>query len=558
VYVRVPALRISGLGTHGAHAQNVERDLHRWLVNLHNLRLQPYFIQMELFDYKSCTVVLKDVPIVAPHELFSAMFHKGPNVFQRCMLGECPPSVVGEFWENAMMQPWGPVHPAARDPSVLDETYPLVFHYDGAEAYTNAEAHIWSMSSLFTTGNALDCKFIVCLLMNNLIPTPELQHKAHTSICNFIAWSLEHGLHGRGPLTGYLGEQFIRFSYRESLAGKWLADGRRCCFGGLKADRKAVASLHGYSRNYLSTFMCEGCFAVRTFKHAPKSFNFASFFPTAPWRSTVLSHASFMCLDGWKSPWAKVPGWHLQLNFEDLMHNTLLGHAGDAICSIVASWFDDGLLGGASDEIRMETLGVEFRLWCMANTLKCPSGLFGLSIFGLEKRGLYPTMHTRVKAAHVRILLSFIASKAVEVCSGSSESKIRTTMIWALADFFHCLDHGSRWLTYEEQQRALQSGRLYLQTYQHLASDYLRRRIPNYKIRPKAHYFDHQILTQIEASGLNPRHVHCFGDEDFMGCVTKIAKRTSSQTTSLRTLQRWLLFVGQRWDQFACSDSWTM
>ena len=72
----------------------------------------------------------------------------------RRMLGDRPETILEEFWERALCQPWASAHPVTRDPSALHETYPLLFHYDGAEAYTNAEAHIWSMGSfLARVGN---------------------------------------------------------------------------------------------------------------------------------------------------------------------------------------------------------------------------------------------------------------------------------------------------------------------------------------------------------------------------------------------------------------------
>ncbi len=59
------------------------------------------------------------------------------------------------------------------------------------------------------------------------------------------------------------------------------------------------------------------------------------------------------------------------------------------------------------------------------------------------------------------------------------------------------------------------------------------------------------ILRQIEASGVNPRHTHCFMDEDYMGRVARLAKHTPGTNTSLRTVQRWLLFLAQRWEALA-------
>ena len=134
--------------------------------------------------------VPQQVPMLAPHELFSAMYSAGMDVFRRCALGDRPFAVVSEYWEWAMQQPFGVVHPATQDPAVLDQMLPLVFHYDGAEAYTNEEAHIWSMGSFFAPRDVWDARYLVCVIMNVHVCEPELLHGAHEAVCRFLAWSL--------------------------------------------------------------------------------------------------------------------------------------------------------------------------------------------------------------------------------------------------------------------------------------------------------------------------------------------------------------------------------
>ena len=262
----------------------------------------------------------------------------------------------------------------------------------------------------------------------------------------------------------------------------------------------------------------------------------------------MISHETYMMSEG-NSPWQQVPGWNLLLNFEDLMHNALLGHAGDAICSVLRDLLDERLLGGDTEAHAIETLSVEFRLWCGMNIIRYPTGMFTLQALGLHENSSYPGMQSRVKAAHVRIMIPFVALKARELCTNTWESQLRSTMIRSLAAFFHCLDHAGKWLNFMEQKHALHCGNLYLASYHQLAVLNFDRRRLNYKVRPKCHYFCHQILGQIEGSALNPRHVHCFADEDFMGRVAKLAKRTPGLNTSMRTTQRWLLYLAQRWHQ---------
>ena len=363
-------------GGHGQHPQNIERDAHRWLRCLHNLQLEPYQIRMRLYNPRLCDIVETSVPVLAPHEIMWAVHRKGPQLVQRVMLGDNPPSIVAEWWDRAMMEPWGSVHPAASDPSSLDDMFPLLFHYDGAEAYTNQEAHIWSCGSCFaSSGSVYDGKWLLCAIMNMNAPTDELMSGVHDSMCKFIAWSLKYGMTGIAPSRGYYDEPFLRGSLRAFMSNKPL--GMKCCFGGLKADRKASVCVHGFRRNWMSTFICESCLAVRPGKRNPGFFSWGYFGEKAPWRTTMVSHDAYMQSEG-ASPWRNVPGWHMLLNHEDLMHNALQGHAGDAVVSTIKDLLIHQVLPGDSWEECISTLGVEFRIWCKTHGVKHPGGLWGL------------------------------------------------------------------------------------------------------------------------------------------------------------------------------------
>lgn len=202
------------------------------------------------------------------------------------------------------------------------------------------------------------------------------------------------------------GVPFAPGSRRANVVGTPLAGGWRFCFGGLKADRKAHTTLHRFSQNYSATWLCERCMAVRPFKKAPLMFSFGNLQRMAPWSSTILTHEArvdreiyvsvtttqgrghmhqthstyienqaYVRMEG-LSHWLQVPGWHLHLCFEDLMHNALLGHAGDAIASAMQELVDTGCLPGASVEESFRQLGLEFRVWstfmCLPVARKTP------------------------------------------------------------------------------------------------------------------------------------------------------------------------------------------
>ncbi len=395
----------SGLGCSGAWPQNVERDLHRWLRNLYGTELEPHWIEMDLMNTVTLEVAPTLVPIIAPHELLAAMYLKNVSVFMTCVFGQdASPHIVSEFWERAVEQPWFSHHPATDYIDHLEKIIPLLFHYDGAESYTNQECHIFSSSSFFAeSGCIFDVKWLICCLMNSCIPTKSLQEACHDRIAEFIQWSLEAGLRGKYPETDFHGKSFRESSYSFRRRGTDLPGGWRCTFGGFKADRKASMQVHRFRHNYLATYMCETCYAVRPFAKAPKKYQFENFAPGAPWRGTTITHGEYLRSEG-LSPWRRVRGWDLRLNFEDLMHNVLLGHGADAVtssCRDILSW--NRLARGGPEGI--DDLAIEFRNWCRAHGTKYPTGMFTYTTLGLDSTG-YPEMHSRVKAAHVRIMAS--------------------------------------------------------------------------------------------------------------------------------------------------------
>lgn len=92
--------------------------------------------------------------------------------------------------------------------------------------------------------------------------------------------------------------------------------------------------------------------------------------------------------------------------------------------------------------------------------------------------------------------------------------------------------------------RLMFAGRLYLLCFQKLAVDMLSDGVRLYKCTPKSHYFD-EMLSFVEGTGYNPRFFHCFGEEDYIGKMTKLASQTHGLTVLKRTLQRYIIFFAR-------------
>jgi len=64
-----------------------------------------------------------------------------------------------------------------------------MFHYDGAESFTNQECHIWSCGPCFSTENVLEAKWLICCIQNRCIAHPALFDAALDEICRFIGFT---------------------------------------------------------------------------------------------------------------------------------------------------------------------------------------------------------------------------------------------------------------------------------------------------------------------------------------------------------------------------------
>jgi hypothetical protein len=229
------------LGSQGRNPNNIERDLHRWIANLKSLHLQPYWIKLKLLiDPTSTEAEEVDFPVLAIHEVLYALYKSGEHNFRKAMLGDKSEDCILEFWESALMQPWGASHPACAKPQELHRTIPLVLHVDGAESYTNQEAIIYSTSSPFVKHISVYLtKFLAAVLMNGDVDTKQLWEEANETLAKFFGWTFKCCEDGIMPATGMYDEEFNPRTPRGKLAGEEIAGGFKFIYLGWLGDKKA-------------------------------------------------------------------------------------------------------------------------------------------------------------------------------------------------------------------------------------------------------------------------------------------------------------------------------
>jgi hypothetical protein len=245
---------MSSLG--GSVSSHEERDLHRWARNTFGIKIEPFFVRLQMVKYGSAVPEWTDFPLLLPHELLQTVFQQGAKAQELSLFG--PPGVSGasEFWEFTGFED---EHKASGTPLL-----PINFHVDGIEVYRNTEYIAYSMQSLLSgqaTVDVLDEKLLTCLLPFANLPG-KLQMRAHRALAKVIGWSLRAAYTGIYPSLGPDGEPLT--GSRAKAAGSKM-DVRARLYG-WKGDLKAGWEVHGFTQKYNCRYLCFRCKAVKLLK----------------------------------------------------------------------------------------------------------------------------------------------------------------------------------------------------------------------------------------------------------------------------------------------------
>ena len=547
--------KFSSLGAAGAHPQNVERDLHRWTCNLYDLDIEPLPVKIPLLIDGQVQEV--GVPVIGPHQWLKALSRPGrEGVFRRTVFGPDGPDGLLEFWETMMENPYAHPHPGMNEDAFPDKMLPFVIHVDGAESFTAAEAIIVSLSIYVSSGHVLDVKLLSTLIMHHMVPTRAMRDEMFRRLCIFYAWSFHHSIKNVGPAVDMYRQDFAPDSINARMANQPLnSDGYCGCFVFWKGDRKARMECHRETRHHSCSFMCQYDYASQFFRKAPVEFSYANFF--GPWRDTMLTPLEAKKQSA--SPFARIPGWHPYANLDDLLHNWHKGIGEIFGASLMVDFLLDGSLAmprGADDALR--DLYLECRAWCACNNLSPPRHPFSLKLLGLQYLGelKFPCFMGYVKAATVKVVMSFLAHKALEFTRAGTEHQMTRAMCaWAYNHWFAIIDSAHRVLTVEQAEESFKAGVLFYHSYARLNVEAVTvRDLMLYQIIPKHHYAWHQIEF-LRINRMNPKHHHCFMDEDFVGRIANLASRTSSRTVITRCMQRYLLCMAIQWEVHRRNDA---
>ena len=369
--------------------------------------VRPYALPVRLVDPVTDKVEEEILHVLAPYELFGAVFHLGGiHEFAKSFFGEAGEASVAHYWQQAKHTDWGRRHPASADPA-CSKIVPIAWHADGAETYNNAEFHIcsWS-SSLAFNGDVVDQKMFMCI-----VDEQRLGPEAYDDIIAFKIWNNAVMMSGRHPEVNHLGQPFQADDKRKLLAGQHFAGGWKASFTAWYGDLKERVKAHRFKRNYLCNFLCERCLGNRHLSEC-SAFDFR---PGADWRCHLQTHENYLATTAESdlSPFAALPRLRVDRCKWDLLHVCFLGFGKDVIGStllILSRRAANSRVLEALDRA-LRGLWVEFKAWCKVRRLSTTVPVFSLTIISVEANADYPTLAKRIKGAASRLILKLLAVK---------------------------------------------------------------------------------------------------------------------------------------------------
>ena len=177
--------------------------------------------------------------ILAPHEVFAALWNSGQAIFKEHMLNDHNPA---EYWPHFTSEQWYRDHPYKR---VLDESpqlcIPVKVHGDDAKGF-----YIQSWTSLYTKSFNRFVIWAHCVERMVELLTEDSADKV-------MNWSMAAMAEGVWPACDWDGQPFRctrANSYRARRAGQQLAGGWRAIFSAFVGDQKFFVERFGLGQTW--------------------------------------------------------------------------------------------------------------------------------------------------------------------------------------------------------------------------------------------------------------------------------------------------------------------
>jgi len=251
-----------------------------------------------------------------------------------------------------------------------------------------------------------------------------------------------------------------------------------------------------------------------------------------------------------------MPGWQLDRTRIDDMHCTKLGLGHHVIGGSLVYFVSqraymylgpavlETLPPNASQQDILDDLSLRFKEWLKDHSLNYSIKRFTVKRLHRDTNSSYPFFNC--KAAQTAPLVAWLADLMLQwtECCPPAEKEtalITANMLWGLSRYFWICKNGGRFFTPVERNEIHESGHTFLFMYSELRRLSHEKGTFLWQFIPKFHQYHHLILDAV-ADGCNPRFFHCFGDEDQVGRMLKIARASHATTVVFNTVT--LFWIG--------------
>ena len=528
---------IRDLGSRGKHSQNVWRGFRTVARRSLKTSCPPFFVDTVVTASNEFICAEGKRAVLLPHEIASKVWTHNEHAFHEVFGTQH----VTEFWNRYIeCHPEFRSHPAYNE-VVREPQYfiPCKMFEDAGGVGKHRGIQVAEWSPLLSCKPTLDAKFP----MYALEARRSLGDATTKSMIDVLVWSWHVCLTGVWPDRDAAGS--LLTGQRAQYAARPLCGRYKLILLFVTMDWKAAVEAFNFEWNYnTAPSMCHLCDAEIDGVKSYAQFHLRHDF----WNPRcTISYLGSCCAQ--MSPWSRLPGFTLASVVAELMHNNPLGVCLYAGGSVLLELCEAGHFGHHDyislwkDRLNLQLASayVSFRRYLRRRGLKCRTRKFNVNRLTMQVRDDCPVL--KCKASPAMHVVDWLAHESAKQSAASvaEYSALRATMIWSLSTFNRIVRCSSWPFMTTSELSALRSARDgFFATYHQLRLLASEQVLPWYPIVPKFHMLSH-CEDYCQKTGLCPRLLWTFSDEDCMGLVQKIALSSHNNTIDETVLVKWTI-----------------
>jgi hypothetical protein len=209
----------ASLGARGARPGNCHRDLMRWSKTF-GIQLQPLDVDITCKNVLDHGTQIKSHRILLPHEVFSAVYSAGPELFEKVFLGPGGSDGLSGFWERQKTHAWVREHPGFLGTTLeFKHAVPMGIHADKGQHISRDKMLIIAFGSCTSVEPTLWSKILFTTCPDELL----IKGTTDEELYAILVWSFKQMSIGKWPEADHNNIEWPYGSRRWAMRGKPLA-----------------------------------------------------------------------------------------------------------------------------------------------------------------------------------------------------------------------------------------------------------------------------------------------------------------------------------------------